>query len=481
MRQFNSLLYDQEKVKTCHLSHGSNWFKNTGGKIITTNLYSKLLVLSLNKFACLDPYGIGISYEADKPGWNDAMNGLPGLFGSGIGETIELYRLISFLLEKGRKCENQELSLMTEFVLFLEEIKKVQDISDQFLYWDKTTSLLEDYRENIRFTSEGVKVISVGNILPLLKKMFDRIFQALSKALDLGQGIYPTYLIYEPINYEPILQNGQLKKNRYGYVNVDISSFKIKVLPHFLEAPARALKTEITGLNKKTLHEKIIDTDLYDSRFRFFKTSVCLDEVGFEVGRITAFTKGWFERESNFLHMTYKYLLGLLEAGLYQEFFQEIKTNFICFMDPEVYGRSILENSSFLVPANNPDSRLWGKGFVARLSGSTAEMLSMWHLMYFGKNIFRYKDGELSFRLAPILSGEFFDSDGQVQVMLFGKTRIVYINPDHQNTYDESTQIKRMELFKGDQFYEVHGYEVGSNLAMKIRQGEFQTIKVFFK
>jgi hypothetical protein len=30
------------------------------------------------KFSTLDPYGMGIEMEGGKPGWNDAMNGLPG-------------------------------------------------------------------------------------------------------------------------------------------------------------------------------------------------------------------------------------------------------------------------------------------------------------------------------------------------------------------------------------------------------------------
>ena len=34
--------------------------------------------------------------EADRPGWCDALNGLPGLFGSSVNETIELKRLADF-------------------------------------------------------------------------------------------------------------------------------------------------------------------------------------------------------------------------------------------------------------------------------------------------------------------------------------------------------------------------------------------------
>ena len=42
-----------------------------------TNLFTKLFILALLKFATLDPYGMGIEMEAGRPGWDDAMNGLP--------------------------------------------------------------------------------------------------------------------------------------------------------------------------------------------------------------------------------------------------------------------------------------------------------------------------------------------------------------------------------------------------------------------
>ena len=60
-------------------------------------LFAKLLCLALIKFATLDPLGMGIEMEAERPGWYDALNGLPGLFGSSMPETYELARLLDFL------------------------------------------------------------------------------------------------------------------------------------------------------------------------------------------------------------------------------------------------------------------------------------------------------------------------------------------------------------------------------------------------
>ena len=123
-----------------------------------------------------------------------------------------------------------------------------------------------------------------------------------------------------------------------------------------------------------------------------YKTSSSLEEMSYEIGRSRAFTPGWLERESIFMHMEFKYLLSVLKSGLYEEFFNDLKTALPPFMDPQVYGRSVLENSSFIASSVNPNSLLHGQGFVARLSGTTAEFLSMWQLMMMGKEAFLHEE-----------------------------------------------------------------------------------------
>ncbi len=56
------------------------WKTNQNGDIIAVNLASKIFNLILVKFSTLDAHQMGIEMECEKPGWNDAMNGLPGLF-----------------------------------------------------------------------------------------------------------------------------------------------------------------------------------------------------------------------------------------------------------------------------------------------------------------------------------------------------------------------------------------------------------------
>lgn len=75
-------------------------------------------------------------------------------------------------------------------------------------------------------------------------------------------------------------------------------------------------------------------------------------------------------------------------GGLYEEFFKELKDGLVAFMDPDVYGRPPIECSSFIASSAHPDETIHGQGYLARLSGSTAEFLSMWNLMMMGAQPF---------------------------------------------------------------------------------------------
>ncbi|MEI6631090.1 MAG: hypothetical protein WCL25_00545, partial [bacterium] len=69
------------------------------GSIYQTTLINKLICLLVNKLSSLDPSGVGIEMEANKPNWYDALNGLPGILGSSLPETFEFKRMVQFLLE----------------------------------------------------------------------------------------------------------------------------------------------------------------------------------------------------------------------------------------------------------------------------------------------------------------------------------------------------------------------------------------------
>jgi hypothetical protein len=269
------------------------------------------------------------------------------------------------------------------------------------------------------------------------------------------------------------MENGQPKIGHYGYPTVTPKEFEVRTLPLYLEAPARALKVMSSDVTKKSMFNRIKSSNIYDKECLFYKTSEFLDNESNEIGRGRSFTKGWQERESNFLHMTYKYLLGLLKGKLYDEFFEEIKTNLTIFMDPSVYGRSTLENSSFIASSINPDPEVRGQGFVARLSGSTAEMISMWTLMMFGSKPFKYQDSKLVLDLQPVLSKEFFKNN-EVTFTFLGKVKVTYVNESNINTYDEEFKVKKY-VVDNKEVQKVSGV-----LAEKVRSGKVKHIKVFF-
>lgn len=465
-RQYGALLdKDEEKINRLHMNiHGSNWVKNKKNEEITTNLFGKLFVLASVKFSMLDSSLIGVEMEGNKPGWNDAMNGLPGVFASGVSETIELARVVRFLKEN---LKDEEVELPVEFVQFVEYVKDIyRKQLDHFHTWDEVTTAREVYRQNTRFGVEKTIKVKASSYHDFIDLMMQTLDDGLARALEIGEGIYPSYLIHEVTDFEKL---GKI--SHYGLETIKVKAFKEKPLPYFLEAPARSMKYVTNKDILQKQYQKIKTTSLYDNQLHMYKTSCDLDDWDYSIGRIRAFQKGWLERESNFLHMTYKYLLGLIKAGLYDEFYQEMKDNLVCFMDPERYGRSPFENSSFIAPSNNPDKAVWGQGFVARLSGSTAEMLSIWHLMMFGSHPFTY-DSTLHLALKPALSKDMFCEDGTIEVNFLSNIKVIYHNPNHEDIFDKTVKQYQCD---GITYQTLDG-----EIAERIRAGLIKQIDVYF-
>lgn len=482
VRQYNSIMGDKEKCAKLGLNPaGTNWAKTNNGNIYETNLFVKLLSLGLNKFTMMDPCGMGIEMEGDKPGWNDAMNGLPGLFGSAINETAELKRVVDFVVELSTNY-HKNVAVPEEIANLLLNVKEAlhgynNGQLNDYNYWDKVATLREEYRDVIRFGLSGQEVILSTK---LVKEVFEafatKIDLGLEKALEVGNGIYPTYLYFDAKNYEVI----EGKTNPVnGYQNVKVNEFELKSLPYFLEGPCRTLKVIKDKAKAKDLYERIKDSNIYDRELKMYKTSEPIDNESFEIGRAKAFTAGWLERESVFMHMEYKYLLETIKSGLYEEFYNDIQTMMVPFLNPEVYGRSTLENSSFIASSVNPDEEVHGQGFVARLSGSTAEMLSMWFTMMVGHKCFEYNNGELTLKFNPILPSWMFNNN-KVSFNFLGTTKVTYHNSKNLNTFGENkANIESYEIvYKNGKVIIVGGDTIKAEVANDIRNGLVKTIEV---
>ena len=476
VRQYGAINHnDNSKCEKLGINkYATNWLKTELGDVYKASLFEKLLSLALIKFLNLDPYGIGIEMEAEKPGWNDAMNGVPGLIGSGVSETLELYRIVKFLAES---LSFGSIEILEEVNLLAKDVDTLLnlDLSD-YEYWDKSATIKEDYRAKTDIYISGkLNYIESRFLKELLEKMLIKLDESINKAIHLGDGILPTYLIYDVTKYERILEGGNEVLSHYGLPKVKALEFEVRPLPYFLESPARSYKILSKG-QIKDMHNLVKQTELYDKKLGIYRTSIDIDPENLEIGRIRAFTKGWLERESCFLHMTYKYLLGLLYGGLYDEFFEELKTNLVCFMDPNVYGRSVLENSSFIATSCNPDPETHGKGYVSRLTGANVEFLSMWQYMMFGKSVFKMVNNELVAEFNPILPEFLFDENDEVSAMFMSNTKVTYKNPNRKDTY-KNCSVEKM-IIDG---MEIKSNQLSGEMVFKLREGSFKNIQIILK
>lgn len=438
------------------------------GKIYTSNLLTKLVTLSINKYAVLDPYGMGIEMEGGKPGWYDALNGLPGIFGSSMAETYELSRMNEFIQDILNKYQcNIELPI--ELYRFMMELYEGTEIYysehsqyKEFQLWNLMGRAKEAYRDSIRYGIQGeiaaIPAKDMKNILNLWQKY---IKEGIEKAMHLNDGICPTYFAYELIDYDVV----------EGYIVP--KKFQVIKLPHFLEGTVRYLKLSHDFDTKSSIYKKVKESSLYDAKLQMYKVCESLENASFELGRAKAFTSGWLENESIWLHMEYKYLLELLKSGLYTEYFMDFKKALIPFMDAEVYRRSILENSSFIASSANPDEKTHGKGFVARLSGATAEFINIWQIMMFGLQPFSMRDGVLVLKLTPAIPDYLIGEGNKVECTFLGKIKVIYQLKNHRKLVPMEYKIASYEItYKGGRLDIIDDEKIFGEYALDIREGK---------
>ncbi|MFV0344299.1 MAG: hypothetical protein ACK5JH_15670 [Anaerocolumna sp.] len=493
VRQYGSLIHDEEKAsKKDFQKNGTNWLKTKKGSVVTVTLISKLIALSLVKFTTLDPEGMGVEMEGGKPGWNDAMNGLPGLIGSGMPETFELKRMVDFVikslernnLERNILDRNTSISVPAEVNLLLCTVNDLlNQVSkgevDQFTYWDRVSTAREEFRKVTRFGLDGRNdLIEISYLITIFKQFSEKLNLGIERAMSYGEGIVPTYFTFEATTFEAVINScGEPILSHYGMQKAKVFGFNATPLPYFLEGPARMINTLDNREVAKDLYHNVKNSDLFDEKLKMYKTSVSIEEISMENGRIRAFTPGWLERESIFLHMEYKYLLGLLKANLVEEFYEEIPNVLIPFLSPGMYGRSILENSSFLASSANPNPEVHGRGYVARLSGSTTELLSMWIEMFMGNQIFTYEEKKLKLHFNPRLPGWMFDEKGEASFTFLSGCCVTYINPTKRNTYGvDAAKISEYVLDSGER---IIGNVLSGETAIKVRSGLIDNIKVY--
>lgn len=478
VRQLHSLILDPDKkeliLKRKEKPHLVR--RDCGkGEIYYTTLSNKILCIIANKLSSLDPCGVGIEMEANKPNWFDALNGLPALFGSSLCETLELKRLLGFIIEAINKTKIRNISITKEIYDLLDNLTELMrnylssDSQDKdYTYWDKSYTLKEEYRKQTKFGFTGEeKQVPADELLKILGLAIKKLDCGIEKAWDAKTKIYYSYFINEVTAYEE-LAPGVIKPKQFNQ----------KKLPFFLEAQVHAFK--LNNKKSKILYAGIKNSQLYDKKLGMYKVTAPLAKMPEEIGRCRAFTPGWLENESIWLHMEYKYLLEILKAGLYNEFYGDFKKTLIAFQDPQQYGRSILENSSFLVSSAFPDEKLHGNGFVARLSGSTAEFINIWLIMNLGlRPFFLDESRKLNLKFSPILAGWLFKKDGTYSFNFLKEIAVTYHNPNKKDTFNLKIKNIRFDDKNGKPI-EIISDTIPTPYAEQIRSCLIKKIDIYF-
>lgn len=482
IRQYHFLEKNEEYKKETLLADRT-------GNVLQQTLMEKMILLSLVKISALDPYGMGIEMEGGKPGWYDALNGLPGLLGSSMAETYELGRHLEYVtsvLENYEKqiCIPMELDMLLQGLLdstktYLGD-RNQEDCTleklhqTRILFWQERGKALETYREGVKHNLSGLsKDYATKELVLSFKLLLQAVNQGIDDAMEVviknGSGICPTYFYYTVKEYQKVEEG------------IELIDFIQESVPDFLEGSVRFLKRKVDIQEKKRLYNAIHNSSLYDTKLKMYKVNAGLDKASYELGRAKAFTPGWLENESIWLHMEYKYLLELLKAQMYEEFVKDFHNAVIPFLEEATYGRSLLENSSFIASSANPDRKIHGKGFVARLSGSTVEFIHMWQIMMFGKNPFTYENGGLLLQLNPFIPDFLIGEEKRIEVTFLGKIKVLYHLPDRNTVSKDSSRIVKYDLMTKEGLISVSDSTLSHEIATQVRNGMITEINVYLE
>lgn len=485
-------------------THHPHQVRTANGEIHRTNLLEKIFCLILNKVATIAPSGFGVEMEAGHPGWHDSINRLPYQFGSSTSELFQLQRAVRMTLSCLGEVEPPVQTWPEELVTFLDAVERsvTEHGSSPFAYWQAANEAKERYRSRTWSGLSGdttrVEAERLRRFLERLDSFLDDMTQ---RVMDPDSGLPFTYYLHRPEKWEiQIDAKGQPLLSPDGHPRVNVLSFESEPLPLFLEAPVHALRTLKNADEADALCGALRSSVLFDGKLKMYLLGDSLKRFGLTAGRIGMWTPGWFENENIFLHMEHKLLVSMFESGRYERLFATMRDIMIPFQPPERYGRSPIENTSFIVSSRHPAPERHGRGYLPRSSGTTAEVLDLFLRMSFGDRPFRMKNGQLAFELDPVLPDWIFSThesrrsrvcpDGDIRdltfaantyaALLLSKTLVVYHNPDRLSTYgDCGARVASMRLIKADGTERtVEGARVDGVEASKIRDGDYERIEV---
>jgi hypothetical protein len=473
------------------------------GEIYRTTLLVKLLSLLAIKSALFDPFGAGLEMDAGKPGWCDALNGLPGLFGSSTHEAFALGRGLSFVgAALDAHAGEQTLLMPVEVSALIVDLTAILSTADPAFFfptWQALAGRRERFRAEVHAGLDGAEVaVSFVALRAWIEAVTQTLARGLYGAVD-AAGLPVSYFTHAAATFDELpvapvvsslvssLASPAAAGDKPPPATVRVHAFSRHPLPPFLEGAVHAMRSADSVDAARRLYRAVRASDLYDAALGMYRVNAPLEEETTEIGRIRVFTPGWLENASIFLHMHYKFLLEALRSGLAEEFFSDFQRGVVAFHDPAVYGRSPLENSSFIASSRFSDPASHGQGFVSRLSGATAEWISMVLHMGLGAAPFRVEAGELRFAPQPVLVDWLFTgSDDRTHgadrfgFRLFDTTWVTYVNPLRRSTFGvHAVAPVAFELTWGDGRVEHHAdASLGQAGAMALRQGQLVQVVI---
>jgi len=517
--QLDSTTFDTDKEKeqeqfrsskTGILGTEAYWQRTPEGEVFESSPLAKLFLLGSIKYATRDAYGMGVEYEGGRPGWNDAMNGLPGMVGSGMPETYELHQMLGYVKKVVDKY-GRSIVIPTELADMIVEVNSALDTLQAagytdpaptediplavpdvlFNYWNAVATAREKYRAKVEYYFSGETTeLAAKDVSGMISRWLGEVEMGMARAIRVGShgfedngksGIPPSYFSYNITKWE--LNGG---KNTVGLPTVNALAMEVGRFPLFLEGPTRYLKTVIDDEDAvNDMYGKVRKSGLRDEELKMYFVSASLKGQSYDMGRMMAFSPGWLENQSIWMHMSYKYYLELLRGKAYDKFYSEMKGGGILpFMDPVKYGRSLMECSSFLASSVFADPSFHGRGFSARLSGSTAEFLSMWKLIFIGSHPYYLDDDDkLVFSLKPAVPSWMFkdedpnsadptyDENGilTISFKLFAHIPVTYHNSKGTDLFDVAPNSYKVTLSDGS-VKEITGGVISGDLAVTIRK-----------
>lgn len=373
-----------------------------------------------------------------------------------------------------------------------------------FEYWDLVAAARESYRNDVQYYFKGATATySAKKVSKMIKGWLSEVDKGIARSFkfatvgykdDGTSGIPATFFSYDVTDWT--LNDGH---NAVGLPTVNALAMRLRIFPLFLEGPVRYMKViEDDKDRMKDIYQRVLTSGLRDEKLNMYFLSSSLTGQSYDMGRQIAFAPGWLENQSIWLHMSYKYYLQLIRGKMYEEFFTEMKDygGILPFMDPETYGRSLTECSSFIASSAFPDPSIVGEGFLARLSGSTAEFMDMWKLMFLGPKLFYLnKDKKVEMKLQPALPSWLFHDDSDegldpsyddegnhiIKFKLFASIPVTYHNPGGKNLYGVSPTKYKVTMKSGEEKV-IEGSSIPTETAIAIRKMiTVKSIDAYFK